>query len=188
MYTSDRNHPFFEVAVPTRFLLLRADFVLGEQGNPVMFKRWRRVLTDALPRLLGCANRAPTARVRLRGSGRFSAWVRIPVQRRPGARRVRALTARLRQRLEAALLPVGGRVLKLAIRRYRVPPVIAPLPAWTGPCAVVCLTTESGSTPLLEVRADLAGDSARPPVSELPEVAAALPATTDTGAVLTEAV
>jgi hypothetical protein len=134
---------------------VRADFVLGEgrTGDRLTFKRWRRVLADALPRLLGCAKRAPVAEhVRLRDSeagGRFTGWVRIPVERRPGRQQVRAFKVRLRNRLEAGLSPVGGRVLKVGVRRCRaaapivpveaLPPVVLPmegaLPTPTPPTA-----------------------------------------------------
>jgi len=121
-------------------LLVRADFVLGEHkgGDRGMYRRWRRILVDALPRLMGCADRAAKAeRVRLHdgeGNGSYSGWVRMPIERRPGRRRLRKLKAKLRTRLEAGLLPIEGRVLKVGVRRCRssapapsVPaPVVAP--------------------------------------------------------------
>jgi hypothetical protein len=114
-------------------LLVRADFVLGEHraGDRLTYKRWRRILTDALPRLLGCADRSPRAeRVRLHGGegqGQFVGWVRIPIERRPSRKRVRKFKAKLRGRLEASLLPIDGRVLKVGVRRCRAWPVPAPV-------------------------------------------------------------
>jgi hypothetical protein len=102
--------------VNSKCLLLRADFALVGGGDKVMSKRWRRVLVDALPPLLGYAGKA---RVRLHDTGSFTAWVRIPVERWPGSNRLHALTTRLRARLEDALLPVSGLVLDLAVRRFR---------------------------------------------------------------------
>jgi len=87
-------------------ILVRADFVLGQrQGvDRRTFKRWRRILLDALPGLLGCERRCPRAeRVRLRSAEEglsFSGWLRIPVQRRPGRKRARKLKEKLRRRLE----------------------------------------------------------------------------------------
>jgi hypothetical protein len=107
-------------------LLVRADFVLGkgQAGDGRAYKRWRRILVDALPQLLGCERRCPRAeRVRLRGSepgkARFSGWLRIPVERRPGRKRVRKIKERLRGRLEAGLLPIDGVLVKLGVRRCR---------------------------------------------------------------------
>ncbi len=106
-------------------LLVRADFALGRHpgGDVRVYKSWRRILRDALPRLLGCASRCRrAARVRLRnatGEARFTGWVRIPVERRPGRKRVRKLKERLRSRLESGLQPIDGVVLKLGIRRCR---------------------------------------------------------------------
>lgn len=114
-------------------LLVRADFVLGGGGDRLMYKRWRRILAGALPRLMGCTDRCPEAeRVRLRSSdeGRFSGWLRIPVERRPSRRRMRKYRAKLLRRLEAGLLPIGGRVLKVGVRRCRgksAPPPAPPL-------------------------------------------------------------
>jgi hypothetical protein len=53
------------------------------------------------------------------GEARFSGWLRIPVRRRPGRRRLRALKKKLLERLGAGLLPVDGRVVKLGVRRCR---------------------------------------------------------------------
>ncbi len=105
-------------------LLVRADFVLGHStgSSGRAYKSWRHILRDALPRLLGCANRCRRARVRLRGREdqvRYTGWVRIPVERRPGRKRVRKLKERLRARLESGLLPIDGSVLKLGVRRCR---------------------------------------------------------------------
>jgi hypothetical protein len=61
--------------------------------------------------------------------GRFTGWVRLPVQRRPGRRRVRKLRAEVRSRLDSALRPIDGRVLAVGIRRCRaVPPTPLTLP------------------------------------------------------------
>jgi hypothetical protein len=106
-------------------MLVRADFVLGRErgGDRLAYRRWRRVLIDALPRLLGCAHRCSRAeRVRLHkgdGEGSFSAWLRIPMERRPSRRRLRKFKGKLRARLEAVLQPLGGQVLKLGVRRLR---------------------------------------------------------------------
>jgi hypothetical protein len=108
-------------------LLVRADFVLGK-GQALdrrTYKRWRRILRDALPGLLGCERRCPKAeKVRLRGvhaqgEAIFSGWVRIPILRRPGRKRLRMLKERLRRRLEANLLLIAGQVVKLGVRRCR---------------------------------------------------------------------
>jgi len=59
-------------------LLIRANFVLGKHqvADRLTYLRWRRVLVEALPILLGCARRCPHAeRVRLHrneGEARFS--------------------------------------------------------------------------------------------------------------------
>lgn len=114
-------------------LLVRADFVLSNRlgGDRVACKRWRWILVDALPRLMGCTRRNPEVAVRLHRGGpeaSFSAWLRIAIQRRPSRTRLRRLNAKLRRRLEAALLPIDGRVLKLGVRRYQWPePVVLPL-------------------------------------------------------------
>ena len=115
-------------------LLVRADFVLGKSqgGDRPTYHRWRRVLIDALPRLLGCADRCPRAeRVRLHkgeGAGRYVGWVRIPVERRPGRRRLRKMKAKLRARLEDSLRPLDGSVVKLGVRRQRRRPRPAAVP------------------------------------------------------------
>lgn len=107
-------------------LLVRADFVLGKTrgGDRRVFKRWRNILMDALPRLLGCERRCSRAeKVRLRsveGEMRFSGWLRIAVQRRPGRKRIRKFKERLRARLESSLLPIDGQVVKVGVRRSRV--------------------------------------------------------------------
>jgi hypothetical protein len=106
-------------------LLVRADFALGKHpgGDARVYKNWRRILRDALPQLMGCVGRCLRAeKVRLRsatGEARFTGWVRIPVERHPGRKRVRKLKERLRGRLESGLLPIDGVVLKLGIRRCR---------------------------------------------------------------------
>src|SRR5262245_40183908 len=99
-------------------LLVRADFVFGNRsgGSRLSCKRWRRLLADALPRLMGCARRCPKAVVRLHdgeGEARFTAWLRIPIERRPSRKRLRKFEADLRARLEAGLLPIDGRVIEL---------------------------------------------------------------------------
>jgi hypothetical protein len=116
-------------------LLVRADFVLGKQlGDRRTYKRWRGILVDALPRLLGCEHRCPRAeRVRLRcveSGARFSGWVRIPIERRPGRKRLRKIKERLLVRLQTSLLPIDGSVVKLGVRRCRakVQENQAPLP------------------------------------------------------------
>jgi hypothetical protein len=114
-------------------LLVRADFVLHNRlgGDRVVCKRWRRVLADALPRLLGCARRCPQAEVCLhegQGEARFSLWLRIPIERRPSRTRLRKFKAKMRKRLEAGLLPIDGHVVKLGVRRCRAPePEMLPL-------------------------------------------------------------
>lgn len=115
-------------------LLVRADFALGDGSGTDRrtLKRWRRILGDVLPVLMGCANRSPKAeRVRLRTGPDgcwFSVWVRLPIERRPSRRRLRKLKAKLRARLEVGLGPVAGRVLKLGVRRIRPRVPAAPLP------------------------------------------------------------
>ena len=118
-------------------LIVRADFALGNRpaGDRLACKRWRRLLCDALPRLMGCSHRCPQAVVRLHkgdGEARYTAWLRIPIERRPSRKRLRKLKAKLLARLEAGLLPIDGRVLKLGARR-RSPrldgPMILPMPS-----------------------------------------------------------
>jgi hypothetical protein len=104
-------------------LLVRADFVLGKDSpaDRLSFRRWRRILTAALPTLLGFSRLCPTAEhVCLHDGeteGHFSAWLRIPVRRRPSRRQVRQLAAKLFRRLEHGLRPIHGEVLKIGIRR-----------------------------------------------------------------------
>jgi hypothetical protein len=106
-------------------LLVRADFVLGHspESDRRTYKRWRGILRDVLPRLLGCERRCPRAeKVRLRSVADhplYSAWLRIPIERRPDKKRVRKLTERLRTRLERSLLLIDGSVVKLRVRRCR---------------------------------------------------------------------
>lgn len=114
-------------------LLVRADFVLGKHqiADRLTHLRWRRILVGALPVLLGCARRCSRAEhVRLHraeGEARFSAWLRIPTQRRPSRTRLRRLKVKLRARLEAGLKAVNGEVLKLGVRRCRTRPDLLPL-------------------------------------------------------------
>ena len=101
-------------------LLVRADFTLDRSrgGDRLTFKRWRRVLAEALPRLLGFGGRRAVLRLHEgEEQGRFSLWLRLPVRRRPGRKRLGAIKAKLRDRLESVLLPVGGDVIKLGVRR-----------------------------------------------------------------------
>jgi hypothetical protein len=117
---------------PVKSLLVRADFVLGNRpgGDRLSCKRWRRLLADALPRLMGCAARCRKAVVRLRdgdGEAFYSGWLRIPIERRPGRKRLRAFKAKLRARLEAGLQLIDGRVIKVGVRRYGPKPVPAPV-------------------------------------------------------------
>jgi hypothetical protein len=118
-------------------LLVRADFVLGkgQAASERTYRRWRRILRDALPRLLGCERRCPKAeRVRLHhgeGEGRFSGWLRIVIQRRPSRRRLRKFRDRLRRRLETNLLPIEGQVVKVGVRRCREPAGTVARPAVT---------------------------------------------------------
>jgi hypothetical protein len=127
----------------SKSLLIRADFVLGNRrgGDRLSCKRWRRALTETLPRLLGCARRCPRAVVRLRegeGPPQFSSWLRIPIERRPSRKRLRKFKAKLRARLETILLPIDGEVLKVGVRRCRQRPVaprVLPLPDALGETA-----------------------------------------------------
>lgn len=137
-------------------LLVRVDFVLGksEGGDRPAYHRWRCVLIDALPRLLGCSDRCARAeRVRLHkgeGQGRFVAWLRIPVERRPGRKRLRKLKSKLRARLESSLRPLDGAVVKLGVRRQRRRPAVLVLPQASGfPEGVAAPASwiEPGNTP-----------------------------------------
>lgn len=104
-------------------LLVRADFVLGKDrpADRLAYRRWRRILAAALPSLLGYRRLCPTAEhVCLHDGeqeGHFTAWLRLPVRRRPSRRWVRHLAAKLYRRLEDALRPIHGEVLKVGIRR-----------------------------------------------------------------------
>ena len=53
--------------------------------------------------------------------GRFSMWLRLPISRRPGRKRLAKIKAKLFDRLESVLLPVGGDVIKLGVRRCQQP-------------------------------------------------------------------
>ena len=103
-------------------LLVRADFILDKSrgGDRLTFKRWRRGLAESLPALMGFP--ACRAVVRLHHGeveGWYSVWLRVPVRRLPRRKRMGKIKARLRDRLEAALLAVGGDVVKLGVRRCR---------------------------------------------------------------------
>jgi hypothetical protein len=141
-------------------LLVRADFVLGNRrgGARLACKRWRRVLADALPQLLGCADRRPDVRVRLHdgeGEARFSGWLRIPIERRPSRRRLRKMKAKLQARLEAGLLPIDGQVIKLGVRRVKHRP---------APAAPFTLEAPPEAVVLPEVSAPRLFDGAEQPV------------------------
>lgn len=111
---------------PSKSLLVRADFRLSrkEAVDRLAYYRWRRVFIEALPRLLGCAVRCPSAeRVCLHKGEevKFSAWLRIPIERRPNRQQLRRLKVKLHGRLESGLKVVGGEVLKLGVRRCKKP-------------------------------------------------------------------
>lgn len=117
----------------TKYLLVRADFALGKgsAADKAVYRRWRRILRDALPQLLGYGQRCPQAEYvclhKGPEAGRYSAWLRLPIQRRPSRRRARKLKTKLRGRLELGLQPLGGTVLKLGLRRCRTRPQPLPL-------------------------------------------------------------
>lgn len=119
--------------VDQKSLLVRADFSIGKGQNVdrIVYHRWRKILIDALPRLLGCSRRCPQAEhVCLHkgtGEGRYTAWLRIPVVRRPGRSFVQRLEGKLKERLEAGLKPIQGEVLKVRVRRCRMLPEVLPL-------------------------------------------------------------
>jgi hypothetical protein len=100
-------------------LLVRADFSLDRSrgGDRLTFKRWRRVLSDALPRLMGYGARGVLRLHEGPEEGRYSLWLRLPISRRPGRKRLAKIKAKLLDRLESVLLPVGGDVIKLGVRR-----------------------------------------------------------------------
>lgn len=104
-------------------LLVRADFVLGKDrpADRLFYRRWRKILTAALPTLLGYSRLCPTAEhVCLHDGeqeGHFTAWLRLPVRRRPSRRWVRQLAEKLYRRLGEGLRPIHGEVLKVGIRR-----------------------------------------------------------------------
>lgn len=109
----------------SKSLLVRADFVLGlhQPVDRLTCRRWRRILIEVLPKLLGCAQRCPRAEHvclhKGQAEGRYTAWLRIPIQRRPSRRRLRLLKAKLRNRLAAGLQLLGGEVRNLGVRRCR---------------------------------------------------------------------
>jgi hypothetical protein len=103
-------------------LLVRADFVLRNRSGAdrLACKRWRRLLGDVLPKLMGYGQRCPKAVVRLHegdGEANYTGWLRISIKRRPGRKRLRRFKSKLRGRLEAGLLLIDGQVLKLGVRR-----------------------------------------------------------------------
>lgn len=104
-------------------LLVRADFVLGTAGEAARssYLAWRRILVDALPKMMGCASRCPRAeRVSLHADlerGSYTGWLRIPTSRRPDRKQLRRMRKKLAERLAASLLPVHGRLVKLGVRR-----------------------------------------------------------------------
>jgi hypothetical protein len=108
-------------------LLVRADFMIGISQNVdrIIYHRWRRIMIDALPRLLGCSRICPKAeRVCLHKGqtvGRYSAWLRIPVQRQRQRSFVQRLETRLTERLESGLKPVQGEVISVRARRCMLP-------------------------------------------------------------------
>jgi hypothetical protein len=161
-------------------LLVRADFVLGhsQPGDRRAYKRWRGILRDVLPRLLGCERRSAHAeKVRLRSvedHPLFSGWVRIPIERRPGKKGLRKLAERLCNRLERSLLLVDGRVVKIGIRRCRIRDAACANPAVTPAEAAPVLSApapveEQVSLPLL------AGPD-QPPAAVVEQAASAVPA------------
>jgi hypothetical protein len=156
-----------KVSATRKSLLVRADFVLGRRqaGDVRVYKRWRRILLDALPRLLGCERRCRRAeRVRLRAGaeeGRFSAWLRIAIERRPSRKRARKLAERLRGRLEASLRPIDGHVVKIGVRRCRAG--VARLPA-AADVQVPAVPNPDGAIPLPAVA------EVRPRVDPTPDV------------------
>ncbi len=111
------------VLTERKSLLVRLDFILGKgQTAPrVIYCRWRRVLIEALPKLLGCSQRCPRAEhVCLHhgeGEGHFSAWLRIPVQRRANRKLLRKLKSKWLTRLDEGIKPMNGEVVKVGIRR-----------------------------------------------------------------------
>lgn len=113
-------------------LLVRADFTLDRSrgGDRLTFKRWRRVLAAALLRLMGFADCRAALRLHHGDEeGRYSFWLRLPVERRPGRKRLARIREKLRDRLESVLLPVGGEVVKLGVRRCRPRLVLRLVPA-----------------------------------------------------------
>jgi hypothetical protein len=106
-----------------RSLLVRADFVVGRNQQPdsALCRRWRRVFIQALPKLMGCADRVPVAeRVSLHTGttlGSFTGWLRIPMPRKPNRKALGKLKRKLRDRLESSLSLMDGTVLKLGVRR-----------------------------------------------------------------------
>jgi hypothetical protein len=103
-------------------LLVRADFVLDRSrgGDRLTFKRWRRGLAAALPALMGFPESRALVWLRQgEEQGRYSVWLRVPVEALPKRKRLARIKAALLGRLEAALLAVGGDVIKLGVRRSR---------------------------------------------------------------------
>jgi hypothetical protein len=130
----DETRTETEASVKTiqKTLLVHADFLLDRSrgGDRLIFKRWRRALAEFLPRIMGISKRCSRARVRLHygeEQGRFSVWLRIPVERYPGRKRLQRIKEKLREKLESALLAIGGDVVKFGIRRCQRKPVLLDL-------------------------------------------------------------
>jgi hypothetical protein len=109
---------------PRKSLLVRADFILDRSrgGSALVFKRWRRVLAEALPRLMGLGNRCSRAVVRLhRGEeqGGFPPGFASPVPT-PGADGFRRSDRNSTTNWRSVLLAIGGEVI-----RSRRPPLSA---------------------------------------------------------------
>src|SRR3954452_19979135 len=80
-------------------LLVRADFVLDRSrgGDRLTFKRWRRGLAEALPSLMGLPGSRAVVQLHYgEEEGRYSAWLRVPIQRLPKRKRLGKIKARLR--------------------------------------------------------------------------------------------
>ena len=114
-------------------LLFRADFLLDRSrgGDRLIFKRWRRVLGGSLPGIMGISKHCSSVRVRLHHGeeqGRFSLWLRLAVERHPRRKRLLKIKAKLCDRLESALLAIGGEIVKCGLRRCHGKSLPTPLP------------------------------------------------------------